>query len=59
MPAIRIRLRAGHFGATNIVRGLLTLWEMFFMLMGIIPYLWAAGNTKTYENTRESFVRIR
>ena len=59
MPAIRIRLRAGHFGAINIVRLLSALGETFFMLMGIIPYLWTGGNTKTYENTRESFVRIR
>ena len=59
MPAIRNRLRAGHFGAINVVRLLSTLGETFFMLMGIIPYLWAGGNTKTYENKRESFVRIR
>lgn len=47
MPAIRIRLRAVHFGAMKIVRLLSALGETFFMLMGIIPYLWVGGNTKT------------
>ena len=50
MPAIRIRLRAGHFGAINVVRLLSALGETFFMLVRIIPYLWAVDNTKTHEN---------
>ena len=33
--------------AIMIVRLLSALGETFFMMIGIIPYLWVGGNTKT------------